>query len=237
MNFKQLISDLECISRSNTFALEEFSQVFRKIDSSLFIDLISELQNNQNIRNDIFNHSYLHQNGFYKLVIHTRYDLNWRLRLHIWDTQKNCDYDIHNHSWGFVSCVLKGSLINEIYEKSTIGKSFNEFTYVLNNESLESSLISSGSNNLYLSNYSEINSFNVYSQESHVFHRTYPKEGKLTVSLIIQQKPFKNESTVFKNEKRLNSTNYLSFGKPLTEKSLDELLKKLVVQQNKYESE
>ncbi len=57
--------------------------------------------------------SFRHVNGFDRLTIGMSTDCGPRLRMHVWNSAGNKTSSIHNHTWAFVSTVLKGSLMNE----------------------------------------------------------------------------------------------------------------------------
>jgi hypothetical protein len=58
--------------------------------------------------------SYLHGNGFYKLVLCS--DAYAKVRLHFWSGEHAGEENIHNHRWRLASRVLLGELSSHIYE-------------------------------------------------------------------------------------------------------------------------
>lgn len=74
--------------------------------------------------------SYLHGNGFYKIVLEDN-DL-FRLRLHIWQPGARAEENIHDHRWHFASTVLAGTLETEIWEDGLPGhgEDFDEYLYL-----------------------------------------------------------------------------------------------------------
>jgi len=62
---------------------------------------------------EVARRSYMHGNGFYKLVLCT--DAQAKLRLHYWDQQQSAEENIHNHRWKLASRVLLGELSSELY--------------------------------------------------------------------------------------------------------------------------
>jgi hypothetical protein len=59
--------------------------------------------------------SYLHGNGFYKLVVHTAGHA--KVRLHFWVENQQAEENIHNHRWRLCSRVIFGELKSEIYQQ------------------------------------------------------------------------------------------------------------------------
>ena len=54
--------------------------------------------------------SYVHDNGFTKVVLHRRQADESALRLHVWPAGVGHEGNIHNHCWDFTSVVLAGQL-------------------------------------------------------------------------------------------------------------------------------
>jgi len=73
--------------------------------------------------------SYHHENGFLKLVVFRTRDDLFRLRLHIWPESAYADQNIHDHRFAFWSYVLKGTIINHIWEPDPSGSRFTHYTY------------------------------------------------------------------------------------------------------------
>lgn len=61
--------------------------------------------------------SYLHGNGFYKIVLADEHGT--RLRLHVWEEGNLCEENIHDHRWPFVSSILAGTLEVDYFDAST----------------------------------------------------------------------------------------------------------------------
>jgi hypothetical protein len=74
--------------------------------------------------------SYLHGNGFYKIILEE--NAQFRLRLHVWLPTTRAEENIHDHRWHFASLVLNSRLETEIWEDalSDGGETLNEYLYV-----------------------------------------------------------------------------------------------------------
>ena len=59
--------------------------------------------------------SYLHANGFEKLVCGTAAPESPKIRLHVWPSMAN-DAQTHDHGWSFYSHILLGSISSTEYE-------------------------------------------------------------------------------------------------------------------------
>ena len=71
--------------------------------------------------------SYVHGNGFVKVVLLDEH--GYKLRLHIWFAGSACEENIHDHRWSFASHVLVGTLNSEIWVDDVQGQVLPEFRY------------------------------------------------------------------------------------------------------------
>jgi hypothetical protein len=60
--------------------------------------------------------SYLHGNGFYKIVLAA--NDSFKLRLHVWFPGSDAEENIHDHRWWFASRILCGQLASAVYEEA-----------------------------------------------------------------------------------------------------------------------
>ncbi|MDQ4124217.1 MAG: hypothetical protein M3134_01270 [Actinomycetota bacterium] len=65
--------------------------------------------------------SYIHDNGFVKIVLVPGRPQRPALRLHIWPAEEPADGNVHNHCWDFTSFVLAGHLVFDEYVVSGDG--------------------------------------------------------------------------------------------------------------------
>lgn len=94
------------------------------------ITALSEILNNQEKIEEISKRSYLHGNGFYKIILE---ETNlFRLRLHIWNQGVIAEENIHDHRWHFASTIISGKMKSEIWEDaiSNNGEFLDEYLYV-----------------------------------------------------------------------------------------------------------
>ena len=71
--------------------------------------------------------SYVHGNGFVKVVLLDEH--GHKLRLHIWFAGSACEENIHDHRWSFASHVLVGTLNSEIWVDDAQGQALPEYRY------------------------------------------------------------------------------------------------------------
>ncbi|MCE9601424.1 MAG: hypothetical protein K8S21_04305 [Gemmatimonadetes bacterium] len=70
--------------------------------------------------------SYLHVNGFQKLLLAESPGSAYRLRLHHWESNRivTAPEDIHNHAWALDSCVVHGTLRFRIFGRDDAGAEY-----------------------------------------------------------------------------------------------------------------
>jgi hypothetical protein len=78
--------------------------------------------------------SYIHANGFYKIVLLSSDERDYKLRLHVWPPRKEGRpyrrADIHDHRWDFGSLILAGSYTHEEYKPNRAGILTRKYEYV-----------------------------------------------------------------------------------------------------------
>ena len=75
-------------------------------------EVIREIIQDQKLLTSIAAISYLHKNGFYKLILADSKD--FKLRLHIWLPGTIAYETLHSHRWHFSSTIIVGKLQSEI---------------------------------------------------------------------------------------------------------------------------
>lgn len=93
------------------------------------IKLINEILLDNNVLEQIANRSYVHGNGFYKIILEE--NQTYRLRLHIWFPTTYAEENIHDHRWHFASTILSGHLESETWEDAIPGggEELDEYIY------------------------------------------------------------------------------------------------------------
>ncbi|MEL6439188.1 MAG: hypothetical protein AAFQ80_08060 [Cyanobacteria bacterium J06621_8] len=82
------------------------------------IKLFDKLLKDKLFIEGVAHNSFIHPNGFYKIVI-AEGNQGERLRIHFWSEKEKTSRnkcDIHDHFWSFTSLVLFGNIYSEIFE-------------------------------------------------------------------------------------------------------------------------
>lgn len=113
------------------------------------IELFKEIVSNEKLLEVISERSYTHALGFDKIVLFdmskdTDNDNKVQLRLHLWNPKSTgvpMTESMHEHSFNFISTILKGKLENQIFEMKNLKeveiKELDLFLEILNKLSLE----------------------------------------------------------------------------------------------------
>lgn len=97
----------------------------------LYADIITFFLKND--LENILGRSYLHQNGFSKIVLFKSIDC--QIRLHIWDGNHKEEENIHNHRFNFNSSILQGQYREEIFEQDSFnGDDYFAYSYAPKSE-------------------------------------------------------------------------------------------------------
>ena len=91
------------------------SEVLQNLSITEIVSSLEELLTNPQESERVARQSYLHANGFYKLVIFSQAQA--KVRLHYWRDDQAAEENIHNHRWMLASRVLFGELSSEIYKQ------------------------------------------------------------------------------------------------------------------------
>lgn len=134
--------------------------------------------------------SYLHGNGFYKLVLSTQSAI--KLRMHVWLPGTNAEENIHEHRWHFASIVLAGQLHSEIYQEASHprAKEYREFLYRVGNKAAKPDLLENGHTRLVCTSSSLLVRGDSYVLDPGTLHRIVSSSGgELTATLMCQAAP------------------------------------------------
>lgn len=130
--------------------------------------------------------SYVHDNGFVKIVLESGEDGDGALRLHIWPSEGEDDGNIHNHCWDFTSVVLTGTLEYEEFVNDDAGALLAEhFAYAPAND-FNYELRSRGTQRLRCTRSGVRDAGDAYEMSGETLHRTRGRHGTTTVTLLAQ---------------------------------------------------
>ena len=95
---------------------QEREHIFRVWPSSRLVEqMLRELQQDPERLAVVVQKSYMHDNGFSKIVLGES-PHGGRLRLHVWQQGADAEENIHDHRWSFTSRILTGCLHNELWD-------------------------------------------------------------------------------------------------------------------------
>jgi len=116
--------------KASTLIITECLETFLKsIDNEYVFKLLTELLQNQKTIAQIAARSYLHGNGFHKIIIEKT--KSYEISIHVWLPETNAEENLHSHLCVFVSKILKGRLSSELWGDSVYsdGKLYKEYFY------------------------------------------------------------------------------------------------------------
>ena len=151
--------------------------------------------------------SYIHSNGFIKIVLAELGLTCLKLRLHIWQNEEPIiDSHIHNHAWNYTSFVCTGFLNMDLFKETTKGDySFNKFKVgnLKNKSAINCGLVS-------LKDYDrkKILKGDFYSLEINKIHRI--STNKHTATLVLQDDHIVDHSYVYINQNKILDNPYLA---------------------------
>ncbi len=128
---------------------------------------IKKLLNNDDLLAQIASQSYLHNNGFYKLLLAE--NETFCIRLHIWMPGSVAYETLHSHCWHMASTVIHGSLQSEVWESSVSPSAqfYDEYLY----ENKESEPRYLGKTRVAPVKISNRTAGEAYTLQPHVLHR------------------------------------------------------------------
>lgn len=142
-------------------------------------DLIDEILGDPELLKGVLANSYLHMNGFLKLVIAKG---NGRaLRLHLWEKSnyvENIETTIHNHRWNISSILVSGKIRSVTYERSDPGRLF---SYKYEHSEGKEYFYLEGKSGVRTLSIHELSRGSVYHLRRDVLHRSIADAGALTM--------------------------------------------------------
>ncbi len=169
--------------------------------------------------------SYVHDNGFLKIVLIPSGPGTRTLRLHIWPDGGWEDTNIHNHCWPFTSLVLVGQLEFEEYKVDAGGDvEAVHYAYIPSGD-LDYDLKPQGTALLKRTRVGARRSGELYDMYPRVLHRTGATRGRLTATLLMQGDRVSDRAEVYVT--RRGNLRALQHNEPLKPVELREHLRQL----------
>lgn len=165
------------------------------------INLVKLLLSNEEAVQNILAASYVHHNGFRKIVLlQTRY---FKLRLHVFEPmgQIVAQENVHDHRWPFGSVCLQGDLMCKIFEHIEMGdRSFNHYLYRPVGADDSYTVQSSGSEPLHESSLLKIERGMGYYLPENTLHRVINRSGERVITLVITGTPVKDTCNLYSEQ-------------------------------------
>jgi hypothetical protein len=142
--------------------------------------------------------SYLHPNGFAKIVLISSAD--FQLRLHVWRPVNITEFtteNIHNHRWDFASTLLIGGYRYQEFTPTPSGASFYAYDYRAQRGAPSYSLAPAGRRTLACTFDAYLESGSRYTLTANTFHRIIGDPERMTATLVLQGPRVRQSVEVF----------------------------------------
>lgn len=200
------------------------------IDQETFPEFIEKVIANDDWLEAIAKRSYYHVNGFDKLIL--LQEDNYSLRVHIWwkKNRKKTREDVHNHRWDFISGVLVGTSVQELFslsskeEEGAFEVSHYRYTPQRTHKNLRYQMKNLGSVFLCKQGKKRISHGQVYALKRSELHRVICDYKETTATLVFYTAPYGEGSDVYSN----HMTGKKGAVKKISKEEVKEKLKKLL---------
>lgn len=179
---------------------------------------IRRVLNDDALASDLAKGSYLHENGFNKLLLFTTQNEWFHLRIHQWLPQEHFEQNVHDHRFNFWSLILSGSLTNNIWGISDSGEEFTHYEYRPRNFKEKYEMVNKGSVRLVKEASLAIIQDEVYYFDHRWIHTTSYSPQSVTV-ILEDRRALRPHANVFirRNNVESNTLLYESPALPLEE--------------------
>jgi hypothetical protein len=149
--------------------------------------------------------SYLHVNGFDKLVLHSAGAPEWELRLHVWWAEATSTeehggaFRSHNHRWDYSSYLIDGGLSIRHFEVTEVasGQELFLYRYLPPGRGTEYSMQPLGKGRLSCVFEGFLRAGDHYSLSHQVQHTVRALAGRITASLVLRGPAVRPDTLVF----------------------------------------
>ena len=201
------------------------------IDQKTFPRLIKKVIASDDWLEAIAKRSYYHVNGFDKLIL--LQEDNYSLRVHIWwqENRKETREDVHNHRWDFISGVLVGTSVQELFslsskeEKGAFEVSHYRYTPQRAHKNFRYQMKNLGPVFLCNKGKKHISSGQVYALKRSELHRVICDYKETTATLVFYTAPYGEGSDVYSNHVTGQKGAVKKISKEGVKEKLKELLK------------
>lgn len=213
--FNALLGNIRTCLGKDTAPSDVLNDIARKLQDfgkPGLIAVIKHLLANEEALGAVAKQSYLHGNGFYKLVLVSEED--FVIRTNIWMPGMVAEENLHDHRWHMASAVITGSLESEIWEDaaSLSAPEYSEYIYVGKTAEKDAYLMPIGKTRITLKEKVIHKAGESYSLPSHVMHRIVSCGTGLTSTLMCHPEAAKRWGRVitFENIQPELERSYLS---------------------------
>lgn len=148
------------------------------------LQTISAILNNEAFLTAVASQSYLHGNGFYKIVLAEEDD--FVIRTNIWMPGVHAEENLHDHRWHLASTIINGTLESEIWEEaaSPTAAEYEEYIYVGKTAQKEAYTLPIGKSKISLKEKTVHRTGECYNLPSNIMHRIVLSGKDLTCTLM-----------------------------------------------------
>lgn len=150
--------------------------------------------------------SYVHANGFARLVVFIPECASFRLRMHVWPEGSGVEnLNVHNHRYSFVSFVEQGAIEDVTWVPAETGDLFRRFTYTSRDATGNYHHQYSGEQNLCVKRRRRVVAGELYSLNCEQFHYSLPEHSSVTVTFFAEdRRRLQPSATTFSRHHNIN---------------------------------
>jgi hypothetical protein len=168
-------------------------------DRPALADFVAALSRNPSVLLAIAARSYVHDNGFSKIVLNQ--DNGCSLRIHVWDPPDSAALpNIHNHRWDYASVLLAGVYTEEVYVRTedNTAEAASAFTYrPAASAAAHDELIPAGESRLRIASRRAVGAGDFTGLPAATLHRITLPQNAYTASLFLTGRVQRDTTDVF----------------------------------------
>jgi hypothetical protein len=150
--------------------------------------------------------SYVHTNGFYKIVLVSSTKPEYKLRLHVWPARlqgrSSREPDIHNHRWDFGSYLAAGSYFYEEFQEDEAGEAMYKYEYAPLNAIGDFALTRLGKMRVCCKFGCLMMEGTRYTLRADVLHHVIHPGACFTATLVLQSRKYRTSTFVFSRTRK-----------------------------------
>jgi len=217
------------INKPNTemvlVSLKSWLNEYSKTEAWQLYESIASGNISKSLLEEISKRSYLHGNGFAKIVLVD--NPHFKCRLHVWRNSNTGVETLHNHRWSFASAIQAGAITADIFNDSVKPEAeyFKEYVYQREGASTSTSMLIGDSRLERIITEVKV-AGDTYHMDCNTIHRITGVESPITATLFVQLSANRSwNRLITKRHENAPSMNRLV----VDEKTLQLILKALLV--------